>query len=272
MSKKIGLISGSGQFPIIFADAARKNGFAVYAAAYLKEADPELEQHVDAIDWFYVGQIKKLIRFFKDNHITEAVMMGAINKTRLFKDVKPDIKALSMIATMRSTHDDGILRAFASALEDEGIHIKPSTFLLPELLAPAGVWTRAKPSRAQKKDVALGWRIAKEIGRLDIGQCVVVARGSVMAVEAIDGTDATIDRGGSIGNGEAVLVKVCKPNQDTRFDIPAVGAGTIRRMAAAGIRTLAIEAGRAVVFDKSEMINLADEAGICIVGLASEPE
>lgn len=264
---KIGLIAGGGQFPLIFAAKARANGYRVVAAAYRNEADAGLESLVDAQEWFHLGQVKRLLRFFNRHGITQTVMLGTIQKTRLFTDVKPDIKALSMVATMRHTHDDGILRAFAGLLEKEGIHVRASTFLLPELLAPAGIWTRRKPSRAERKDMVLGWQIAKEIGRLDIGQCIVIGGGSVLAVEAIDGTDATIARGGDLARGEAVVVKVCKPNQDTRFDIPAIGLTTIETMQAAGARALALEAGRAVAFDREEMIAAADRYGMAVVAL-----
>lgn len=264
---KIGIIAGSGQFPKLFATAAKAKGYSVYAAAYLKETDPALQNIVQKIEWLHLGQIKRLIKFFKKNNVKEAVIIGAIKKTRMFTDVRPDTKAISIIARMRHTHDDGILSAFAEAIEQEGICIRPSTFLLPELLAESGLWTKRKPSKTEKKDVEIGWEIAKEIGRFDIGQCVVVAGGSVLAVEAIDGTDATIKRGGELGKGNTVVVKVCKPNQDTRFDIPAIGAQTIETMHAAGAKTLAIEAGRAVVFDKQKMVNLANKHKIAIIAL-----
>jgi UDP-2,3-diacylglucosamine hydrolase len=267
--EKIGLIAGGGQFPILFAKKARANGFRVVAAAYRNEADPALEAVVDAHEWFHLGQVKRLLKFLHRNKVAQSVMLGTIRKTRLFTDVKPDIKALSMVACMRHTHDDGILRAFAGLLEKEGIHVRASTFLLPELLAPAGIWTRRKPTRDERKDMALGWQIAKEIGRLDIGQCIVVGGGSVLAVEAIDGTDATILRGGQLARGEAVVVKVCKPEQDTRFDIPAIGATTIETMQAAGARALAVEAGRAVAFDRAEMIAAADRYRMAVVALTN---
>ena len=177
------------------------------------------------------------------------------------------MKAISMIAGMRHTHDNGILSAFARILEKEGIKIQPSTFLLPELLAREGCWTKRRPGKSEKADIELGWNLAKEIGRLDIGQCVVVGGGSILAVEAIDGTDATILRGGKLGKGNAVVVKVCKPNQDIRFDIPAVGAQTIKTMYQAEAKAIAIEAGKAVVFDRQEMIDLANKHGISIVAL-----
>ena len=265
--EKIGLIAGGGQFPILFAKKARASGYQVVAAAYRNEADPALEEVVDHCEWFHLGQVKRLLRFFHRQEVAQAVMLGTIRKTRLFTDVKPDIKALTLVAGMRHTHDDGILRAFAGLLEKEGIHVRASTFLLPELLAPAGIWTRRKPSRGERRDMALGWQIAKEIGRLDIGQCIVVGGGSVLAVEAVDGTDATIARGGKLARGEAVVVKVCKPEQDTRFDIPAIGVTTIETMQAAGARALAVEADRAVAFDRAEMIAAADEYGISVVAL-----
>jgi len=194
-------------------------------------------------------------------------MMGAIKKTRIFTDVRPDTKALALVAGMRHTHDDGILRAFAGLLEKEGIAIRSSTMLMPEILAPPGCWSKRKPNAAEMEDVTLGWRLAKEIGRLDIGQCIVVGRGSVLAVEAIDGTDATIQRGGRLGRGKAVVVKVCKPGQDERFDIPAVGAETIETMHQSEAKVLVVEAGKAVVFDRKEMIDLADRYGIAIMAV-----
>ncbi len=264
---RIGLIAGSGQFPIIFSKAAKSKGFAIYAVAYLKEADDRLLDYVDDIEWMHLGQVKRLIKFFKKNNISEAVMIGAIKKTRMFSDLKPDTKAISILTGMKHTHDDGLLRAFAGVLEKEGIRIQESTFLLPNLLAQKGCWTKRKPNRNEKSDVDLGWSLAKEIGRLDIGQCLVIECGSVLAVEAIDGTDATIKRGGKLGKGESVVIKVCKPNQDKRFDIPAVGAQTVKTMYEAGVKVLAIEAKKAVVFDKEEMVALANKYGITIIAM-----
>jgi len=268
---RIGLIAGSGQFPILFCERAVKRGFEIYAVAFTDEADPSLADHVKEMVWLPVGQLGKLVSFLKSHQIDATVMMGAIRKTRLFKNLKPDIKALSLIAGMRHTHDDGILRAFADFLEKNGIQVKASTFLLPELLAEPGCWTRRKPARAEKADIQMGWQLAKEIGRLDIGQCVVVGGGSVLAVEAIDGTDATIRRGGELGQGSAVVVKVSKPIQDERFDVPAVGVQTIKSMRDSDARLLVLEAGKAVVFDKRAMISAADAAGISIIAI-DEPE
>ena len=263
----IGLIAGSGQFPILFSKAAKSKGHRVFTVAFKHETDPQIEAHVDALDWQHLGQVNRLIRYFKDHQVTDAVMLGAIRKTRMFVDVRPDTKAIALLSQMRTTHDDGLLGAFARVLEKEGIAVRASTFLLPEMLAPEGVWTRRKPGRSDKKDISEGFRLAKEIGRLDIGQCIVIKDGSVLAVEAIDGTDATIRRGGVLGRGDAVVVKVSKPDQDMRFDVPAVGVETIRTMHEAGAGILVIEAGKAVVFDREEMVRMADRHNIVIVSL-----
>lgn len=264
MGEKIGLIAGNGQFPLLFLKTALERGFRVFTTAYVNEADPAIENLSEKTLWLHLGQVKRLINFFKHHQVDRAVMLGGVRKTKLFTDVKPDMKAISIIAGMRHTHDDAIMRAFADNLEKEGITIEESTFLLPELLATEGVWTRRKPSRSEKKDIALGFTVAREIGRLDIGQSVVAGGGSILAVEAIDGTDATIERGGRLGKGEAVLVKVCKPNQDFRFDVPSVGIQTIETMFQSDVRVLAIEADRTVAFDRERMIQLANENNITI--------
>ncbi|MFP4194339.1 MAG: LpxI family protein [Desulfobacterales bacterium] len=264
--KRIGLIAGNGPFPVLFAKKASARGYRVYAAGYHDETESALAGHAAAMEKFYIGQIGRLIKFFKKHGVCRAVMIGGIDKPSSVKQLRPDIKAFSLLAAVRreTTHDDRVLRAFAGLLEDEGIEILSSTFLLPELLAAPGCWTRRKPSSRERSDMELGWKMAKEVGRLDIGQCAVVANGSVLAVEAIDGTDSTIKRGGGLGRGDAVVVKVCKPIQDFRFDVPAVGSQTIQTMHEAGARVLLIEAGRSIVFDRDEMIELADKYKISI--------
>ena len=265
--ERIGVIAGSGQFPGIFSKAAKERGLKVYAVAHVGETDPRLETLVEAIRWVKIGQLNRIIAFFKKNGVSDAVMAGAITKTKMFSRVRPDLRALKVLAAMDHTQDDGLLRAFAGEMEKQGITIRPSTFLLPELLAKRGCWTRRKPTKTEMADVRFGWRIAKEIGRLDIGQSVVVRGGSVMAVEAIDGTDATIRRGGKLGKEKTVVVKASKPNQDMRFDMPAVGVKTIKTMRDVGASVLAVEAGKTVVFDREEMVALADRNRIAIIAI-----
>ena len=263
----IGLIAGGGQFPLLFAKRASEKGHRVCAVAYIKEASDEIEQYVDAVEWLHLGQVGRLLKFFKNNGVTESVMMGSVKKTKIFTDIKPDFKAISFIATKGHTHDDSILSSFADLLEKEGISVKPSTFLLPELISPKGCWTRKKPDNAEQKDIRIGWRIAREIGKLDIGQCVVLANGTVLAVEAADGTDETIKRGASLADRNAVIVKLSKPQQDLRFDLPSAGADTIRIMAQYNASVLALEAGRSITFDRDEMVALADANKISIIAM-----
>jgi UDP-2,3-diacylglucosamine hydrolase len=269
---RIGLIAGSGQFPFIFLKAAKLKGYEVFALALEGEADPESMKLACSLEWVCLGELEKMILFFKKNSIKEAVLLGAVNKTRMFSDFKPDMTAISMVARMKNTHDDVLLRAFAETLEDRGIVIQPSTVILPELLTQAGCWTQRKPTSAEEADLKLGFEISKKIGSMDIGQSVVVGGGSVLAVEAIDGTDATIRRGGGLAKKEAVVVKTSKPGQDMRFDVPAVGLETVKSMRSSGVTALGVEAGKTLAFDRQEMVKLADESGIAIVGLVSMPE
>lgn len=261
---RIGLIAGGGPFPKVFLKKALEKGYKVFVAAYINEAEKDLKDYTDSIEWLRLGQVNRLLKFFKKNQVTEAVMLGTVKKTRIFSDVKPDLKALSFFATIKKTHDDSILVSFANLLEKEGIKIKPSTFLLPELINKKGCWTKRKPSKSETQDIQAGWPIAREIGRFDIGQCIVVSNGSILAVEAIDGTDATILRGGSLSDKEAVVVKISKPNQDLRFDLPCSGCNTIEVMHKAGASVLVLEAERSISFDRKEMIALADKYKICI--------
>jgi DUF1009 family protein len=270
MSSVIGLIAGGGQFPLLFADEARSRGKKVVAIAHLNESSPELEQAVDALCWVKLGQLGKIIRFFHQQGVQEAVFAGAITKTRIFRDVLPDLKGISLWNKIDARQDDAILRAVAGILEDEGIRILASTCYLDHLFFPKGLLTRKKLSRNQLKDIRFGWKIAREIGRLDIGQCVVVRERSVMAVEAIEGTDAAILRGGELASSGAVVVKLKKPNQDFRFDLPATGIQTIETLASVKGSVLAVEAGQSLLFDRQEMIDTANRLGITVVGLVED--
>lgn len=267
---RIGIIAGNGQFPLLFVKAAREKGYGVYVAAIVDEADPSLADVADQLIWMHLGQVKKLLGFFRRHDVTDTVLVGGIRKTRIFSDIKPDLKAVMFLASLRHTHDDGLLGACARFLEKEGITVRSSTFLMPGILAGEGCWTRLKPSKANWADIRVGFKLAKEIGRLDIGQCLVIGGGSVLAVEAIDGTDATILRGGALARGDAVVIKTSKPNQDMRFDVPAVGLKTLEIMQKAGIRVLVVEAGRSVVFDRDAMVTMADRQGMIIVALSED--
>ena len=265
IEKNIGIIAGGGQFPLIVADAARKQGLCVTAVAFEGEADQGLSDRVDEIEWIKLGQLGRLIKAFKRRNVSKALMAGSINKSRMFGNIKPDLKGLAFLSRFAIFHDDSILRALANELGGEGIEIVSSTIYLPELLAPEGCLTKRKPNREEKRDIEIGWKVAKELGRLDIGQCVVIRDRTILALEAIDGTNATILRGGKIAGEKAVVVKVSKPDQDLRFDVPSVGLETIQSMIEVRAGLLAVETGKTLVFDREKMVDLADKNKISII-------
>jgi UDP-2,3-diacylglucosamine hydrolase len=263
----IGLIAGGGQFPLLIAEAAKKQGLKTVAVAHLDETDPALSACVDDIVWIRLGQLGQLIKVFKKRGVSDVLMAGTITKRRMFENIRPDLKGLTIMSKLAFFHDDDILRAVAREFDKEGITIVSSTQFLPELMAPEGCLTARHPDRTEKEDIRFGWQMAKALGRLDIGQCVVVRKKTVLAVEAIDGTDATILRGGSLAQEKAVVVKVSKPGQDLRFDVPSVGLQTIRNLSRVKGSVLAVEADKTLLFDRAEMIAEADRTHIAIVSL-----
>ena len=265
--QNIGIIAGGGQFPLLFTQAAQEAGRKVMVIAHKGETDEAVIKAADDVCWVKLGQLGKIISWFNKKKVGETVFLGTITKTQIFKDVLPDLKGLSLWNKIDKKQDDAILRAVAGALEDEGIRVLESTIYLQHLLFPRGVLTKKKPTKAQHKDIEFGWEHARYIGAMDIGQCVVVRDATVAAVEALEGTDATIKRGGTLVKEHAVVVKVNKPGQDFRFDLPATGITTIKSLAEVDGAVLAVEAGQALLFDKEETIAAADEAGIVVVGV-----
>jgi DUF1009 family protein len=273
VGERIGLIAGNGRFPIIFAENARRLGYLVSAVAHIGETAPELEQHVERIHWVKIGQFNKVIKALKEDGVRQAVMLGGIRKTHMFArftSVMPDLRALALASRLPGWKDDVILREIAAELESEGILIRESTFGLKGILVEEGPLTRRRPDRREWADIRYGWEIGLEIGRLDIGQCVVIKDRVVVAVEAVEGTDETIRRGGMLAKEGAVVVKRSKPQQDLRFDLPAVGPATIEAMRAVKASVLAVEAGRSVLLDRDEMLRLAEQGGIAVIGYAGE--
>ena len=264
--RKLGLIAGNGRFPVLFADAAKLAGFAVTAVAHRGETPDVLDQHVDDVRWINVGQLGHLIEHFKSAGVETVVMAGGIKKTRFFTEYRPDWRAVKVLARIRHLNDDVLLRAVADELEAEGITVGDATRYLPSLIAEAGVLT-TEPSREQWEDVRFGVEMVRAVGGLEIGQCVVVKNRTVLAVEAIEGTDEAISRGGRLANGGAVVVKMAKPQQDLRFDIPAVGPTTIASMQAVGAAVLAVEAGKTLMLDKADLLEAARKASISVVGI-----
>ncbi len=268
----IGIIAGGGQFPKLFAEAAKKAGREVVIVAHQGESWPELETIADRFCWVKLGQLGRIISFFREHGVTEAVFLGAITKTKIFKDVWPDLKGLTLWNKIDARQDDAILRAVAEVLEKEGIHVLESTLYLKDLLFPKGVLTKKKPTAEQMEDIRFGWQTARAIGSLDIGQCVVVRDRTVLAVEAIEGTDAAITRGGALGKEKVVVVKVKKPKQDFRFDLPAIGVKTIESISTVKGAVLAVETGQSLLFDREAVIEAANRAGIVVVGVEELPD
>ncbi len=269
MIKTLGLIAGNGRFPLLFADAARQAGYRVTAVAHRGETPEALQDRVDELHWIKVGQIGHLIEHFKAAGVETVVMAGGIKKARMFTEYRPDLRALKVLAKVRHFKDDALLRALADELESEGIAVRDATQFLPSLIAEAGTLT-TRPSAEQWEDIRFGAAMVKTVGRLEIGQCVVVKNRTVLAVEAIEGTDEAIRRGGRLAHGGAVVVKMAKPQQDLRFDIPAVGPTTIASMQEVGAAVLAVEAGKTLMLDKAEMLEAARKAKIAIVGIAGD--
>lgn len=265
--ERVGLIAGSGRFPVLFAETARRRGVEVIAVAHRGETDPELARVVAAITWIYPGELQTMIGALAAAGVRRAVMVGGIAKPRLFSDLRPDTRALAMLQRVGTLRDDLVLRAVAAELEVDGIAVVPSTLYLQEIVPGAGVLGSRAPTSAEWADIGFGFRAAKVIGQFDVGQSVVVRSGAIVAVEGVEGTDATIRRAGQLANGDIVLVKVCKPTQDTRFDLPAVGPATVRALAEVRGRALAVEAGSTITLDRAEMVALADAADIAVVAV-----
>ncbi|MEN8188731.1 MAG: UDP-2,3-diacylglucosamine diphosphatase LpxI [Thermodesulfobacteriota bacterium] len=264
---KIGIVAGSGQFPLLFIQAAHEAGRKVCLVAHKEETAVEVAEAADSVQWVKLGQLGKIISYFHKQEVGETVFLGAITKTRMFRNVMPDFKGLSLWNKIDTRQDDAVLRAVAGALEEENVRVLESTLYLQDLLFPQGVLTKKKPSKDQVLDIEFGWKNIRAVGALDIGQSIVVRDRTVVAVEAIEGTDAAILRGGQLARKNAVVVKVKKPNQDFRFDLPATGIKTIETLASVGGKVLAVEAGQSLLFDREATISAANRAGIVLVGI-----
>ncbi|MGP8250597.1 MAG: LpxI family protein [Terracidiphilus sp.] len=277
---KLGLIAGNGRFPFLLLDAARAQGFSVVVAAIREETDGEINHRAAAdeqitVYWLSLGELSKLIETFQKEGVKMAVMAGQVRHKQIFSSIRPDWRLARLLLSLRTRSTDALLGAVAKVLGDEGIELMNSTALLEPLLAAEGVLTDRSPSEDERKDIEYGLGVAKAVAGFDIGQTVVVAAQACVAVEAMEGTDATIERAGklmeSLGGDASTLerrltvVKVAKPNQDIRFDVPVIGVATIKAMIRAGASCLSVEAGRTLLFERDEIVKRANEAGIAIV-------
>ena len=270
--KKLGLIAGNGKFPLIFAEQAKLEGVSLITVAHRGETPEAIEKFADAVTWVYVGELGKILRTFHRAGVKEAVMAGGIQKVRLFANFRPDLRGAAFLARLKSREDDQLLRAIANELEGEGIRVLESTLFLSQIIPCEGILTRRSPTSAQWEDIRIGFEVAKEVGRLGIGQTVVVKNRIVLAVEAVEGTDEAIRRGGSLGKAGFVVVKVSKPQQDLRFDVPAVGVDTIKVLHECRGAVLAVEAGKTILLEKEALLQEADRRGIIVAAVNGKRE
>ncbi|MGE5205777.1 MAG: LpxI family protein [Chlamydiota bacterium] len=274
--ERIGLIAGNGKFPMLVLDAARARGAEVVVAAIKEETFPEIEAHgAAAVYWMSLGELGRLIDTFKREGVRRAIMAGQVKHKQIFSSIRPDWRLAKLLLSLGTRNTDSLLGAVAKVLADEGITLEDSTSFLQPLLARAGLLTRRAPAEAEQKDIAYGRQVARHLAQFDIGQTVVVAEAACVAVEAMEGTDATIERAGRLMaalEGESstlrrhlTVVKVAKPNQDMRFDVPVVGVKTIEVMRQAGATCLALDAGKCLLLDGDAVLTAADAADICII-------
>jgi hypothetical protein len=261
----LGIIAGNGVYPRLLADAAPKAGVKkIVAAAFTGETDSALTQHVDLIEWMRVGQLNRLLKFFREQDVHHAIMAGQIAPKNLF-DLRPDWKALLLLGKLKLRNAESIFAAIADELAKVDVELLPATMFLEDSLAPAGLVTGPKLSSREEEDVDVGWKTAKEIARLDIGQTIIVKNGTILAVEALEGTNDAIRRGGALARESGVMVKVAKPNQDMRFDVPVIGVETILIAAEAKLRVIAVEAGKTLLLERDAIVDLANRSKISIV-------
>jgi hypothetical protein len=273
--ERIGLIAGNGRFPFLVLDAARAQGLDVVVAAIKEETLPEIDSRgAAAVHWLSLGELSKLIEMFKQEGVSRAIMAGQVKHKQIFSSIRPDWRLAKLLLSLATRNTDSLLGAVAKVLAEEGITLENSTVFLEPLLAKSGVLTKRSPTEQEKKNIAYGRAVARHLAQYDIGQTVIVAESACMAVEAMEGTDAAIERAGvlmgSLGSGASTLsraltvVKIAKPNQDMRFDVPVVGVKTIEVMRAAGATCLALDAGKCLLLEGDAIVTAADEAGITI--------
>jgi DUF1009 family protein len=272
-----GLIAGNGRFPFLVLEGARSQGIEMAVIALKEEASPELERIAKRLHWVSLGELSKTIDLMHQEGVTQAVMAGQVKHNKIFSAIRPDWKLAKLLFSLPRKNTDALIGAVARVLEEEGIQLVDSTLFLKPLVANAGVLTRRAPAEREAEDMAYGLGVARQIAGMDIGQTAVIADRACVAVEAMEGTDETIARAARIAGGKPlVVVKVSKPGQDMRFDVPVVGLPTIEQMRLAGATALAVDAGRTLLFDRTELIELADAAGIAIeafpVAVAPEPK
>lgn len=267
---KYGLIAGNGQFPFLVIDGARRQGVELTVVAIREETDPLIDQVAENVLWVGIGQLGRMITFFKKNGVERAIMAGQVKHVQIFSGSLPDLRMVKMLWNLPRRNTDALIGGVADEMAKEGIELIDSTHFIKDQLAPGGVLSKRKPSAEELANIEYGLHITSETARLDLGQTVVIRARACVAIEAMEGTDATIERAGELANGKLTVVKVAKPDQDMRFDVPVVGVPTIRAMIDAGATCLSITAGKTLIFDRENMLAAANKAKIAIVGTPAE--
>ncbi len=265
-----GLIAGNGTFPFLVVEGARRQGISLAIVAIKEETEPGMNEIAENIIWVGIGQLGKMISFFKKQNVEKAIMAGQVKHVQIFSGAMPDLRMVRMLWNLPRRNTDALIGGVADEMAKEGIELIDSTYFIQDQLAPEGVLTKRKPTDFELGNIEYGLHIADEIARLDLGQTIVVRAKACVAIEAMEGTDATIKRAGELANGKLTVVKVAKPYQDMRFDVPVVGVPTIEAMVAAGATCLSITAGKTLIFDRDDVLRLANLNKICIIGSPRE--
>ena len=267
---KYGLIAGNGEFPFLVLEGARRQGASLSVVAIREETDKRIEEVAERVVWVGIGQLGKMISFFKKEGVTKAIMAGQVKHVQIFSGSLPDLRMIRMLWNLPQRNTDALIGGVADEMAKEGIELIDSTYFIRDQLAEEGILTKRRPDETERGNIEYGLRIANEIARLDLGQTIVVRAKACVAVEAMEGTDETIGRAGRLARGKLTVVKVAKPHQDMRFDVPVVGVPTIRVMIEAGATCLCLTPQKTLMFDKAAMLRLADEHKICVVAARAE--
>lgn len=265
-----GLIAGNGSFPFLVVEGAKKAGQKLVVAAIKEETDKRIEEVSDKVLWVGIGQLGKMIKFFKSEGVEKAIMAGQVKHVQIFSGALPDLRMLKMLYNLPRRNTDSLIGGIANELAKDNIELIDSTYFIKDRLPQEGVLSKRSPNETEQGNIEYGLHIANEIARLDLGQTIVVRAKACVAIEAMEGTDETIKRAGKLANGKLTVVKVAKPNQDMRFDVPVVGVPTIQNMIEAGATCLSLTAGKTLVFDREQMLDLANKHKICIVASKHE--
>ena len=267
---KFGLIAGNGKFPFLVVEGAKKQGASLAVVAIKEETDKRIEEIAEKIVWVGIGQLGKMISFFKKEAVEKVIMAGQVKHVQIFSGALPDLRMVKMLWNLPQRNTDALIGGIADEMLKENIELIDSTYFIQDQLAREGVLTRRKPDETERGNIEYGLRAANEIARLDLGQTIVVRAKACVAIEAMEGTDAVISRAGELARGKLTVIKVAKPNQDMRFDVPVVGVPTIQTMIESGATCLCLAAGKTLIFDKEEMLELANRNNISIVAILSE--